>query len=291
MSQAQEIWNSYKALLASKSFDQWGKCWADDGRFVVVYGREKFGDELYCGREEIVSFFSRSPEKTKVSFENDIVHETKNPYVFFVTFGFTVLMLSTQKQLQNRVICQFEIDNQGKIREIIEYADPARRAALFRELTGTGPVQVNLEKRADILQQTFEHYYRMAMDHHTKAATTTHILLIIVAALIGFIGKDNQLGGRNDVLSGFAVSMIGLFGVIWTWKQNERYKFWEQIAYKYQQELVNIVPLALATDYFPRIQESMANEFGPHFAKYHDRILWVILHFFIIIIGIWLMFA
>jgi hypothetical protein len=291
MSQAQEIWNSYKSLFASKDFEKWGKLWAIDGRFVVVYGREKFGDEMYCGREEIVSFFSDSPDKTNVYFENDVVYETKNPNVFFVTFDFTALVLSSQKQHQNRIICQFEIDDQGKIKELIEYADPNKRAALFRELSGASPLQVNLEKRADILQQTFEHYYRMAMDHHAKAATTSNILLIIVAALIGFIGMDNKLGGSLDILSGFAVSIIGLFGVVWSWKQQERYEFWEQIAYKYQEALVNIVPLNPATAYYACAKESTAKKFGPHFAEIHDRVLWVALHFFIVLIGIGLMLA
>lgn len=36
---------------------------------------------------------------------------------------------------------------------------------------GEDPEPVNLEKKADILEATFKHYFDMAMDHHTKAGT------------------------------------------------------------------------------------------------------------------------
>ena len=54
----------------------------------------------------------------------------------------------------------------------------------------------SLEKRAEILQASFEHYYKMAMDHHTKAATTSNLLLIIVGALIALVGHDNKLNDK-----------------------------------------------------------------------------------------------
>ncbi len=54
-------------------------------------------------------------------------------------------------------------------------------------MSNSKPIEENAEyvsvnKRADILQATFEHHYKMAMDHHTKAATTSNILLVIVGA-------------------------------------------------------------------------------------------------------------
>ena len=92
---------------------------------------------------------------------------------------------------------------------------------------------VNVDKRADILQGTFKHYFDMAMDHHTKATTTSNILIIIVGALIGLVGLDNTVGGGVDLVSGFAVCGIGIFGALWAWKQHERYHYWEYIAYEF----------------------------------------------------------
>ena len=153
------------------------------------------------------------------------------------------------------------------------------------------PQSVNVEKRADILQATFKHYFDMAMDHHTKAATTSNILLIIVGAIIGLVGFDNKLGGVVDFVGGFAVFVIGLFGAAWAWKQHERYHYWEHIAYEYQKELTKIVPMLKTGEaYRDGAQAAAAKEFGPLFAKrILDRYLWVSLHGIVAVIGIGLM--
>ena len=140
---------------------------------------------------------------------------------------------------------------------------------------------VNLEKSADILQATFKHYFEMAMDHHTKAATTSNILLIIVGAIIGLSGLDNKVGG-------LAVFVIGLFGAAWAWKQHERYHFWEHIAYEYQKELTQIVPMLKTGEaYYDGAQQATAKEFGSLFAKrIRDRYLWVSLHGIVAVMGL-----
>ena len=78
----------------------------------------------------------------------------------------------------------------------------------------------------------------MAMDHQTKAGTTSNMFLIIVGAIISLLGLDNTLSSTTGLIGGFAVFIIGLFGVVWVLKQHERYFFWEHIAYEYQNELV-----------------------------------------------------
>jgi hypothetical protein len=156
------------------------------------------------------------------------------------------------------------------------------------------PEYVTIDKSADILQATFKHYFEMAMDHHTKAATTSNILLIIVGALIGLVGLDNTVGGMVDFVSGLTVLVIGLFGAVWAWKQHERYHYWEHIAYEYQKELIKIMPeLKTAEDggaYDLAAQDETAKKFWPLFAKgIRDRYLWVTLHGFVVVTGIVLM--
>jgi len=145
------------------------------------------------------------------------------------------------------------------------------------------PEYVSVDKSGDILQETFKHYFGMAMDHHTKAGTTSNILLIAIGAIIGLVGLENIVGG-------FAVLVIGLFGVVWTWKQHERYHYWQHIAYEYQKELTKIMPeLKMAEvggDYDRAAQDDAAKAFGPLFAKrIHDKYLWVSLHAIIAVIG------
>ena len=105
-----------------------------------------------------------------------------------------------------------------------------------------GCEEVPVDKQAEILQDTFKHYYSMAMDHHTKAGTTSNMLLIIVGAIISLIGLDNTSSGIVGRIGGLAVLVIGLFGAVWVLKQHERYHFWEHIAYEYQNELKKIMP-------------------------------------------------
>jgi hypothetical protein len=152
---------------------------------------------------------------------------------------------------------------------------------------------VDLEKSADILQATFKHYFEMAMDHHTKAATTSNILLIIVGAIIGLVSLDNKIGGAIDFVGGLSVFVVGLFGAAWAWKQHERYHYWEHIAYEYQKELTKIVPmLKTEMEYSSGAQNAAAEKFGSLFARtIHDRFLWVSLHGLVAVIGLGLMVA
>ncbi len=151
---------------------------------------------------------------------------------------------------------------------------------------------VSVDKRADVLQATFEHYYRMAMDHHTKAATTSNILLVIVGALLVLVGLDEKICCSGvDIGSAIAVILIGLFGAVWAWKQHERYHYWEFIAIKYQQELKKIMPgLETRHSYKNGAVAYAKDQFGHFFAEtLKDRWLWVILHFIIVVMGITLL--
>jgi hypothetical protein len=148
---------------------------------------------------------------------------------------------------------------------------------------------VCVDKKADILQATFEHYYGMAMDHHTKAATTSNILIVIVGAILVLVGFDKEIcRSVVDVGSAIAVMLIGLFGAVWARKQHERYHYWEFIAIEYQKELKKIMPELETRHAYKNGAEAYAEEqFGHFFAKtLKDRYLWVILHVIVVVIGI-----
>ena len=147
---------------------------------------------------------------------------------------------------------------------------------------------VHLDKRADILQCSFEHYYKMAMDHHTKAATTSNLLLIIVGALIALVGHDNDLSNGIDVVGGFGIFVIGVFGAVWVLKQHERYFFWQLIAKKYQEELAKIVSEFKTGEEYDKefASAEVKMKFGWISDKKWDRRLWIILHSIVAFIGI-----
>lgn len=147
---------------------------------------------------------------------------------------------------------------------------------------------VSVDKKADILQANFKHYYGMAMDHHTKAGTTSNIILVIVGAILILVGLDRGIcRSEVDIVSAIALISLGLFGAAWAWRQNERYRYWEFIAIAYQKEIQKIMPeLKTRCDYRDKAKEHVKKKFRPFFTDtLEDRYLWVLLHLFIIIIG------
>jgi hypothetical protein len=157
---------------------------------------------------------------------------------------------------------------------------------------GKKPERVDLNTRANILQATFQHYFEMAMDHHSKAATTSNFLLIIVGAIISFVSIDASVGGTIDFVSGVVVFVIGLFGMVWTRKQLERYFFWQHIAHQYQNDLAMIVPELKIEKIYRDSAEAAASKEYSSLAKIHERWLWASLHGIVAAIGLGLiMFA
>jgi len=149
---------------------------------------------------------------------------------------------------------------------------------------------LSLDKKADILQASFEHYYKMAMDHHTKAGTTSNLLLIIVGALVAVVGHDGQLDTMVDFIGGIGISIVGLFGAVWVLKQHERYYFWQLIAKEYHKNLAAVVPDFITgekyDDDYARKESKCA--FGWIAEKYWDRRLWIIFHCMVTFLGIFI---
>lgn len=145
---------------------------------------------------------------------------------------------------------------------------------------------VSLDTKANILQATFQHYFGMAMDHHTKAATTSNFLLIIVGAIISFVTFDTAVGGTADLVSGVVVFIIGLFGMVWTRKQLERYTFWQHIAHQYQKDLANIVPELKTEKTYHVGAEAAGSHKYAFLAKIHEHWLWATLHGIVTLIGL-----
>lgn len=149
--------------------------------------------------------------------------------------------------------------------------------------------RTGVEWKAGILQATFEHHYRMAMDHHTKGGTTSQILLVIVGAILVLVGYDKEICRTVvDIGSAIAVMLIGSFGAVWVLKQHERYHYWEFIAIEYQKELKKIIPELETRHAYKNGAEAYAeDQFGRFFAKtLKDRYLWVGLHVIVVAIGI-----
>jgi hypothetical protein len=149
--------------------------------------------------------------------------------------------------------------------------------------------QIDPNTRANILQATFKHYFEMAMDHHTKAATTSNFLLIIVGVLISLVNFDDVNNGSVNLIIGLAVFVVGLFGMMWTRKQLERYCFWQHIAHQYQKDLAKNVPELKTEDVYRTGAEAAASKKYSILAKIHERWLWASLHGIVAAIGLGLM--
>jgi len=158
---------------------------------------------------------------------------------------------------------------------------------------GNTTEHVNIDKNADILQATFKHYYDMAMAHNAKAATTSNILLVVVGAIIAIVGYDKVPQNYLHRIGAIAICVIGVFGVVWVRKQQERSHYWESIALQYQTELTKIVPLLKTRDaYEEEAVKTSEKEIGKIFTRrILERHLWVTLHIIVVILGLGLLLA
>jgi hypothetical protein len=78
------------------------------------------------------------------------------------------------------------------------------------------------DKKADILQAYVEQYYRMAMDHYTKAGTMSQILLGFVTAMLVIIGYDNHING--SLLDIMGATMVFIIGGVEAYGQQDKWK-------------------------------------------------------------------
>lgn len=151
--------------------------------------------------------------------------------------------------------------------------------------------QLHLDKKADIYQALFEHHYRMAMDHHTKAATTSNLLLIIVGSVLVLAGFDDTIcNSPVDKGCGIALMIVGTFGALWAYKQHERYQYWKHIATRYQCQLIEILSSLKTVEDYKKLAVRKMNPLDRIFARLSDRWLWVSLHIIIALIG-WALFS
>lgn len=153
------------------------------------------------------------------------------------------------------------------------------------------------DKKLDVLVANFEHFYSMAMDHHTKAGTTSHILLVIVGAILVMVGYDSKIClDPIDVGSAILVICIGILGALWASKQMERYRYWEYIALEYQKEIKITLPDFMTKEEYKtgainRSKGTYPGFLGDFFYWVQDRYLWILLHATVIALGFSLILA
>ena len=149
--------------------------------------------------------------------------------------------------------------------------------------------RLSLDKEGDILQGTFKHYFDMAIDHNRITSTISTILIAVVAAVLALVSVDRQLCGDLDRIAGIAIVVIGLFGFLWSWKQQERYSYWEYLAYKYQDKLTKISDRIKTarpnSDYDRHAQAHRPHRFFG-ISKLDVLWLWILLNFGVAFLGV-----
>lgn len=156
------------------------------------------------------------------------------------------------------------------------------------EATGSSGDGNGEKPKAEILQAMFQHYANVGLDHQRQSATTSNILLVIAGAILTVIGLDKELNSVGDAIGAAAVAIIGAFGMVWSWKQHETYKFWTNLAEIYQGELLDSLQgVKTASELRDEAEAETAKEFG-RIAVYriHIRYLWVALHAVVMLLGI-----
>ncbi len=152
------------------------------------------------GRERIVYFFSGSSGKIEIDFKDDgPVYETQNkPDTFLVISNFIATIINSGYRYENRIVCQFTLDKQGKIKELIEYADPIARQKFLDQLQDSKPEATSQDNLRAAYQQLCISYHAID-DFRAKllgflplATTGTGIFLLLnnpsISEFLGPIG-------------------------------------------------------------------------------------------------------
>ena len=137
----ENIWKKYsdyleKSVHERKYIDQWLALWINTGLFVVKYGQRPNGSPEEYGERHAVDLrnfmFGKTDLIKDIDVENSVIYQTTDPNVFFVTFEFKA-ETTNGHNYKNCIVAQVTLD-QGKIKELIEYADPRPREIFLMAL-------------------------------------------------------------------------------------------------------------------------------------------------------------
>jgi ketosteroid isomerase-like protein len=131
-----DIWKRYVDYLKRKCVDEWCALWQDTGQFVVQYGEESDKPPEKYGKRQAVDLrdfmFGKVDRIKDIDVENSAIYQTIDPNVFFVSFDFKAKTKNGHKY-ENHILVQVTLE-QGKIKELIEYADPRPRGFFLEAL-------------------------------------------------------------------------------------------------------------------------------------------------------------
>lgn len=140
-----------------------------------------------------------------------------------------------------------------------------------------------MKDKTDFLWGMYQEHTTQGRHHETQRASVTNFIIIVAGATLAFVANK---GVTKDqwVLAAFLI-LIGIFGILFSTKQYERFRFHIISASKYKAELETIFG-----DNLDNIREKAKEEHGKRFLSIFIKLrlyyFWIFFHVLIVILGL-----
>ena len=124
----------------------------------------------------------------------------------------------------------------------------------------------------DVLLEMFKQYLNQGLHHQQQRATVANIILILAGVIVGLITFDDHLRGTADGVAAFFLWVLGVFGLLWSAKQHERYAYYLERARGYRNRLDEDLPHISLQGINNVAEATTAREYGP---LYRMQVWWI----------------
>ena len=137
--------------------------------------------------------------------------------------------------------------------------------------------------RDEVIWKLYEDNRSYARFHEAQRSTATNLILVVSAGLLGLVTFDKNIN-LLDLPSVLLLSILGIFGSLFSAKQYERVRLHLNRARRYYIELDGLIPEAKIREIKQKGDEDTKKRF-PRLSKMRLNYFWVALHLMISAIG------
>lgn len=139
-----------------------------------------------------------------------------------------------------------------------------------------------------LLMNIQKEYLTTARFHEGQRATVSNLILAVVGALIAVIGLDANTPQTDNIL-GSVICMLGIYGVIFTRKAYQKAQVYSALAKAVHKKMIDInIDLSFDADKTEILKRHKNDYCLVNWIPI--GLLWPILHSFILILGVWVLF-
>ena len=140
-----------------------------------------------------------------------------------------------------------------------------------------------MNNEADVLWNLYEEHCTWERHHETQRTSVTSLLVAVTAGVLSVIAFDHSLS-RSDMPLTFFLTVIGIFGAVFSAKHYERFSMHQERANQYRALMDGMFPALLILQTRAKADNLVATRF-PCLHNLRLHYFWVGLHVLIALLG------